>query len=183
MGDEKILHRAQGQATAGSAIWFLIVFGVIGALTALLVSFALPIGPWWLWLCAIVPFVWLGKWEMGRSAMVIELYERGDELRLRLSGRGAQLDEPIQRDVERWTNVVNRNIRYGGLMLSWNLVVRTTRGRRIGFHCLGGPHEDLDWPERRERLGDGPDIYSTFGVFAIEKALAAQAAARVSRGS
>ena len=69
----KVLYAADGNATTGSAIWYLIVLGVVGALTAMIVAFALPIGPWWMWLLAIAPFVWLGKWEMGRSAMTIEL--------------------------------------------------------------------------------------------------------------
>jgi hypothetical protein len=54
-------------------------------------------------------------------------------------------------------------------MLSYDIAVHTTSGRRIGFHQLGGPL-GLDWPTRRDRLGDGEDIFST-NVFALEKAL------------
>jgi hypothetical protein len=175
MAEESVLHRAEGQATTGAALWYLIAFGVIGALTALLVSFALPIGPWWMWLLVIAGFVWLGKWELGRSAVVIELYERDGALRLRVSGRGAQLDEEIRREHDRWTHLITSNVRHGGPMYRYNLTVQTIRGRRIGFHSLGG-RLDLGWPERRnDDLGDGPDIFSTFGVYALEKALQAAA--------
>ena len=72
---------------------------------------------------------------------------------------------------------MNRNIRYGGLILDWNIVVYTTRGRRIGFKSLGGAMKDLDWPERRDKLHDGPDTYSLIGIVGLAKALD-QAAAR-----
>jgi hypothetical protein len=173
---EKILFHGEGQSTTGSAIWYLVVLGVVGGLTALIVSFALPIGPWWLWLIVIAAFVWLATWEMSRSSMTIDLLEVGDELRLRLGGRGATLDEELRPGHERWTCVVTNSVRYGGPMLSWNVVVYTTRGRRIGFHQLGGPSDKLDWPARRDKLGDGADIYSTLNVFSLERAL--QAAAR-----
>jgi hypothetical protein len=58
-------------------------------------------------------------------------------------------------------------------MLNYNVTVHTERGRRTGFHSLGGRMKQVAWPESRENLGDGDDIYSPRNVFALEKALAA----------
>ncbi len=175
--DETRLYRANGQGTTGSGLWFLIVFGVIGALTAGIVSLAgLHAGPWWLWLLVIAGFVWLGRWELRRSAMVIELIEKDGELRLRIHGRGVQVDEPIERGYDHWTNVITNSVRQGGPMLRYNITVRTGNGRQIGFHTLGG-RLGLDWPERGEGLADGPDTFSPGNLFLLEKALRAAAGA------
>jgi hypothetical protein len=170
---EASLFRGDGQGTTGTALWFLIVFGVIGALTAGIVSFAgLRVGPWWVWLLVIVGFVWLGRWEMRRSAMVIELVEKDGELRLRITGRDVAVDEQIERGYDYWTNVVTNSVRQGGPMLRYNITVRTNGGRQIGFHTLGG-RMSLDWPERREGLADGSDTFSPLNLFLLEKALRA----------
>ena len=170
---EASLYRAEGQGTSGTAIWFLVVFGVVGALTAGIISLiGLHVGPWWLWLLVIVGFVWLGKWEMTRSAIVIELVAKEGELRLRIHGRGVQLDEQIERGYDHWTNVITNSVAQGGAMLRYNLTVRTGSGRQLGFHTLGG-RLGLDWPERPEGLSDGPDTFSPGNLFLLEKALRA----------
>lgn len=170
---ETNLYRSEGQGTTGTAVWFLIVFGVIGALTAGIVSFAgLHVGPWWMWLLVIVGFVWLGKWELKRSAIVIELVEKDGELRVRIRGRGVDLDEQIARGYDYWTNVVTNSVRHGGPMLRYNIAVRTNGGKQLGFHTLGG-RLGLDWPERADGVPDGPDTFSPGNLFLLEKALRA----------
>jgi hypothetical protein len=169
--DETSLYRGDGQGTTGTALWFLIVFGVVGALTAGIVSLiGLPAGPWWLWLLVIVGFVWLGRWEMRRSAIVIELVDKDGELRVRIAGPGVQLDEQIERGYSRWTNVVTNRVAQGGPILRYNVTVRTSTGRQLGFHQLGG-RLDLGWPERSDGLADGADTFSPGSVFHFEKAL------------
>ncbi len=170
---ETSLYRSEGQGTTGTALWFLIVFGVVGALTAGIISLVgLRVGPWWMWLLVIAGFVWLGRWELRRSAIVIELVEKEGELRLRIGGRGVQLDEQIERGYDHWTNVISNSVRQGGPMLRYNVRVRTSGGRQIGFHMMGG-RLGLDWAERREGLADGPDTFSPGNLFQLEKALRA----------
>lgn len=120
----------------------------------------------------IAGFVWLGNWEMKRSAIVVELVEKEGELRLRVQGRGLQLDEQIERGYDYWTNVVTNSVRHGGPMLRYNITVRTSGGRQLGFHTLGGRMK-LEWPERGDGLADGPDTFSPGNVFLLEKALRA----------
>ncbi len=170
---ETSLYRANGQGTAGNALWFVIVFGVIGALTAGTVSLiGLRAGPWWMWLAVIIGFLWLGRWEMRRSRIAIELVDQDGELRLRIRGHGVQLDEAIERGYDYWTSVVSNSVRAGGVMLRYNLTVRTGSGRRIGFHTLGG-RMNLAWPERGDGLDDGPDTFTPDNLFLLEKTLRA----------
>jgi hypothetical protein len=169
---ETVLFSGEGQGTSGSGLWFLIVFGVIGALTAGIVSLVgLHVGPWWLWLGVIVGFVFLGRWEMRRSATTIELVEEDGALRVRIQGP-TSVDEAIERSYERWTNVITNSVRAGGPMLRYNVAVRTTGGRQIGFHTLGG-RMNLPWPERGVGLGNGPDTFTPHNLFLLEKALRA----------
>jgi hypothetical protein len=171
--DETSVYRSEGQGTTGAGLWFVIVFGVIGALTMSIIAFVgLHVGPWWLWLLVIVGFVWLGRWELRRSAMVIELVEKDGELRLRITGRGVALDEAIARGHDHWTNVVTNSVRHGGPILRYNVTVRTSSGRQIGFHTLGG-RLNVDWPSRDEGLSDGPDTFSPGNLFQLEKVLRA----------
>jgi hypothetical protein len=170
---ETSLYRANGQGTAGNALWYVIVFGVIGALTAGIVSLiGLPAGPWWLWLAVIAGFVWLGRWELRRSRIAIELVDKDGELRLRIHGQGVALDEAIERGYDYWTSVVSNSVRTGGVMLRYNVTVRTGSGRQIGFHTLGGRMK-LEWPERGKGLDDGPDTFSPDNLFLLEKTLRA----------
>ena len=170
---ETSLYQAEGRGTTGKALWFLIVFGVVGGLTVGIISLAgLPVGPWWFWLLVIMGFVWLGSWEMKRSAIVIELVVKEQELHLRIRGRGMLLDEQIERAYDRWTNVITTSVAQGGPILRYNIAVRIGGGRQIGFHTLGGPL-GLEWPERHEGLHDGPDTFSPQNLFLLEKALRA----------
>lgn len=170
--DEVVFH-GDGQATAGSAIWYLIALGIVGALTATLVSIALPIGPWWMWLLANVPFVLLGRWELGRSAVEIELVKGESGLRLRVRGRGGNVDELVDR-YDHWATGERVPIRMGGgVMMSFNIVAIVGRGRRISFRQMGGP-DPRGWPERKPRLGDGADTFSVLNIFGIEQALRRQ---------
>ena len=170
----EVVFHGDWQATAGSAIWYVIALGVVGALTATLVSIALPIGPWWMWLLANVPFVLLGRWEMGRSAVEIELVEAESGLRLRVRGRGGNLDEPVDRYEPGATGERVPIRRGGGVMTSVNIVAIVGRGRRIGFRQMGGA-DPRGWPERKPRLDDGADTFSVLNIFGIEKALRRQA--------
>jgi hypothetical protein len=177
---EQVLHRAEGSATTGSGLWFLIAFGMIGALTMTLVGFAVPsmVGPGWLWMLTIVPIVLLARWELRRSAIVIEVIERGAELRVRVSGKGATIDEPIRATYERWATSDRVPLKHGGgKMVHFSVVVMTERGRRLGFHQMGG-RDAAGWPERSPRLSDGPDVFLTLGIFGFEKALASRARPR-----
>lgn len=128
----------------------------------------------------IVGLIWLGRWELRRSTIRIELYEKDGELRLRIRGRGLQVDEQIARGYDRWTNVISNSARAGGPMLRYNLAVRTNGGKQIGFHTLGG-RLGLDWPERPDGLEDGPDTFSPHNLFLLDKAL--KAGERSSAGS
>ncbi|HTJ42017.1 MAG TPA: hypothetical protein VL463_07955 [Kofleriaceae bacterium] len=176
MSDD-IVFTGDGQATTNGAIWFLIVIGIVGALTAMCVAIALPIGPWWMWLLAIVPFVLLARWELRRSSVAIEFVKRGGELRVRVNGGGLKIDEPVDR-YDHWATGERVPVRLGGgVMMNFSVLVIAGRGRRIGFRQMGGK-DARGWPERKPRLYDGSDVFSVLNIHGIEKALAAHAASR-----
>ncbi len=46
-----VLHEAEGSSTEDGAMWFLLVFGVIGAITMIILGAIIPeqVGAWWIW--------------------------------------------------------------------------------------------------------------------------------------
>ena len=107
---------------------------------------------------------WFGRWELRRSAIVIELLDCDGELRLRITGQGVKLEETRQLGYDHWTNVGTNSVRQGGPILRYNIAVRTGSGRHIVFHMLGGRMK-VDWPERQAGLADGPDTFAPGNVF------------------
>jgi hypothetical protein len=169
----EVVFQATGSGTTGQGLWFLIVFGVIGALTMIIVSIAgLPVGPWWLWLLAIVPFVQLARWEMRSSAVEVELVREGERLRLRVRGRGARpaIDGVLAPAYEHWATSFRVPIRQGGGTMTHFSLVVVAGDRKVGFHQMGGA-DTYGWPERAPRLADGQDVFSIANIFSLEKAL------------
>ncbi len=187
MGDQaktaeggKVVFTSEAQVTDLAGLWFLITFGFIGGLTMIILGFAIPqlVGPWWLWILSLVPFVLLARWEMRRSKVEIKLFDDGSGgVRLVIGGRAAAIDTAIEPRYERWATAENIPIRHGGgVMMHFSVVVRGNRGRRIAFTQMGG-RDAAGWPERKPRLGNGQDVFSTLNIFGLEKALRARGSA------
>jgi hypothetical protein len=147
---DEILFHCEGNSRQSALLWYPIVFGVIGVLLMiLLAAVGMPgVGRWWLWVLALVPFYFLGRWEMRRSHVSIDLVAvRNGGRRLRISGRGGNLDEELAGEPERWTTKPMVPQRPPGPVLyPFNVLVKTASGREIGYTTLAGR-----WPSSRAR--------------------------------
>ena len=169
-----VVHEAEAQSTEDGLIWFVIVFGVIGAITMIIVGAIIPerVGAWWIYAAALVGFIALGWWAMGNSSVKLQLVDDGDGLRLVAKGKSVNLDERLEPGYQHWATGERVPLKLGGgVMMHFSLTVKTAAGRTFGFRQMGGSDAG-GWPERGKRLTDGVDVFSTVDIFGLQRALA-----------
>ncbi len=171
--------------TGDAWVWYVVVFGVVAALTMTIVGLASGdrVGPWWMYVVALAGFIALGAWAFRRGALKIALVEQEGALRVTVSGNAVSLDVELEPGHQRWCWVEHNAPTRGGPMGHFNLTVTAVDGRVIGFQQMGAPDGRDGWPRRDSGLADGADVFSCGNIFGLERALAARRASKDAGGA
>ena len=173
--EPKILFEATGSKTGlGSTLLLtLVVLGVIGSLSMLIVAFIIPVGSPLIYVVTLALSIALGVWVFKKDNVTIQIVQDGG-IRAVIRGPTTNLDEPLELGSDHWVSFERVPLKMGGgTLVRYSATAMTKGGRRIGFNLRAGAKgtEPADWPERAKALGDGTDVFMCMRIQGLPVAL------------
>lgn len=182
MSEEVPVFETKGSRSGTVGTW-ITVLGVIGGLTAMIMTIALAAAGQhhgWLWVGASVLFLAamlvFGWWSFKRDDAKIALLLGPDGLVVRISG--AAFDQRFSvAKFDYWYCFERMPMKQGGaILVKYYATLQGANGETVGFKQMRGGKgtEPADWPMREKNLSEGRGVFHIMDLQGFIRRLAAR---------